>query len=222
MKAITLHQPWAQLIALGVKTIETRGWGTTHRGRIAIHAGMKAAPYPLDLSPGVFTVGARGVPSALYVDDGGAPMRCTHAMHLGAIVATANLIDCVPIVDYKAPTPRSGPLDSLNVPACLDVHGGTLTYWWHHDGGFRDVTDQWHYGDFRPGWWAWLLDDIEPTTERCPACWGEEEVRCVVHSAMDEACAICWIGQPCPTCEGDGSCPPIPAKGKRGVWEWTP
>ena len=26
MKAITLHQPWASLIACGLKTIETRDW----------------------------------------------------------------------------------------------------------------------------------------------------------------------------------------------------
>ena len=26
MKALTLHQPWASLIAHGVKTIETRSW----------------------------------------------------------------------------------------------------------------------------------------------------------------------------------------------------
>ena len=42
MKAITLHQPYATLIALGVKTIETRSWSTSYRGPIAIHAGKAA------------------------------------------------------------------------------------------------------------------------------------------------------------------------------------
>ncbi len=28
MKAITIHQPWATLIALGEKRFETRSWGT--------------------------------------------------------------------------------------------------------------------------------------------------------------------------------------------------
>ena len=32
MKALTLHQPWASLMAWGVKTIETRGWATAYRG----------------------------------------------------------------------------------------------------------------------------------------------------------------------------------------------
>lgn len=43
MKALTLTQPWAALVALGQKRIETRSWGTSYRGRLAIHAA-KAFP----------------------------------------------------------------------------------------------------------------------------------------------------------------------------------
>ncbi len=39
MKALTIRQPWASLIAAGVKTIETRSWSTRYRGPLAIHAG---------------------------------------------------------------------------------------------------------------------------------------------------------------------------------------
>ena len=38
MKAITVHQPWATLLALGEKQYETRSWATGYRGLIAIHA----------------------------------------------------------------------------------------------------------------------------------------------------------------------------------------
>ncbi len=38
MQAISLIQPWAQLVVLGSKRIETRSWPTKHRGVIAIHA----------------------------------------------------------------------------------------------------------------------------------------------------------------------------------------
>lgn len=38
MKAITLHQPHAHLIGLGVKPFETRSWKTNYRGLLAIHA----------------------------------------------------------------------------------------------------------------------------------------------------------------------------------------
>lgn len=41
MTAITIHQPWATLIALGEKRFETRSWATKYRGPIAIHAAKK-------------------------------------------------------------------------------------------------------------------------------------------------------------------------------------
>lgn len=43
MRALTLWQPHAGLIATGIKTIETRTWPTPHRGRLAIHAGKQYA-----------------------------------------------------------------------------------------------------------------------------------------------------------------------------------
>lgn len=38
MKALTLWQPWATLVAIGAKKIETRSWHTNYRGPLAIHA----------------------------------------------------------------------------------------------------------------------------------------------------------------------------------------
>lgn len=39
IKALTLHQPWATLIAVGAKQFETRSWATSFRGPVVIHAG---------------------------------------------------------------------------------------------------------------------------------------------------------------------------------------
>lgn len=39
MKALTLTEPFATLVAIGAKTIETRTWATPYRGPLAIHAG---------------------------------------------------------------------------------------------------------------------------------------------------------------------------------------
>lgn len=36
--ALSLKQPWATLLALGLKTIEVRRWPTARRGRVLIHA----------------------------------------------------------------------------------------------------------------------------------------------------------------------------------------
>ena len=45
MRIVSLHQPWATLVALGEKKIETRGWSTDFRGRLAIHAAMARRKY---------------------------------------------------------------------------------------------------------------------------------------------------------------------------------
>lgn len=42
MKAISLKQPWANLIAEGKKTIETRTWPTKHRGDLLIVSSKKS------------------------------------------------------------------------------------------------------------------------------------------------------------------------------------
>ena len=39
MKVLTLKQPWATLVAEGIKKYEFRTWKTNYRGRVLIHAG---------------------------------------------------------------------------------------------------------------------------------------------------------------------------------------
>lgn len=41
MKAISLWEPWATAMALGLKKNETRHWNITYRGAIAIHAARR-------------------------------------------------------------------------------------------------------------------------------------------------------------------------------------
>lgn len=41
MMAISVRQPWAQLIVLGLKDIENRRWSTQYRGPLLIHASKK-------------------------------------------------------------------------------------------------------------------------------------------------------------------------------------
>ena len=45
MKALSLLQPWASLVVMGIKQWETRSWSTAYRGELLIHAskGKKAA-----------------------------------------------------------------------------------------------------------------------------------------------------------------------------------
>ncbi len=60
--AISIRQPWAELILLGKKTIELRSWSTDYRGQLWLHTGLKGE---LDLEekfnlPNLFTGGYVG------------------------------------------------------------------------------------------------------------------------------------------------------------------
>lgn len=41
MKALSIRQPWAWLVAMGLKDIENRTWATKYRGRVLVHAGQQ-------------------------------------------------------------------------------------------------------------------------------------------------------------------------------------
>lgn len=43
LKALTVHAPWAWAMIHGPKRVENRSWGTSHRGPLAIHAGVSTA-----------------------------------------------------------------------------------------------------------------------------------------------------------------------------------
>lgn len=43
--ALSIRQPWAELIINGQKTIEIRQWSTEYRGLLWIHVGGKCDPY---------------------------------------------------------------------------------------------------------------------------------------------------------------------------------
>lgn len=80
MKAITLWQPWAQFMALGFKTFETRGSRVHYRGDICIHAGLYQPPLSAPLRKRMRELG---------MDPDGKYPR-------GAVLAVVNLYDCEP------------------------------------------------------------------------------------------------------------------------------
>lgn len=90
LKTLSLWQPWASLIAAGVKQDETRHWFTPWRGPLAIHASKR-----LDLA---------GAPDALC--DAALGLGWRHGgLPSGAIVAVAELADVLP-ADLVAATGR--------------------------------------------------------------------------------------------------------------------
>lgn len=44
IRALTIYQPWAELILQGKKTIELRTWTDAYRGPLWLHVGVKREP----------------------------------------------------------------------------------------------------------------------------------------------------------------------------------
>ena len=76
MKALSLTQPWATLVASGRKQVETRSWTTSYRGPLLIHAAKGFPVYAREFALIVY-----GNPAVLPY------------LPLGAIVARAYLLD---------------------------------------------------------------------------------------------------------------------------------
>lgn len=171
MRAITIRQPWASLIAAGVKTIETRSWSTKYRGPLAIHAGKHndGSFFPCAYINGTVFDHPRVVnrrtlrlPSGVEV-----PHPGIESWPRGAVVATCTLTDVIPTESIAWATDRT-----------FGMHRG----WSLNERGWVEALvddEQRPFGDFTPGRYAWLLTDITP-------------------------------------------CDPAPAKGRQGLWDWTP
>ncbi len=78
MKAITLWQPYASLIAVGAKEFETRSWPTKFRGELAIHAA-KVEKYP--------PTGVTAVMKEFGIK--------SYEMSYGAVVCIVEMVDCI-------------------------------------------------------------------------------------------------------------------------------
>ncbi len=86
MKSLSLTQPWASLVAISAKRIETRSWVTNYRGRIAIHA---AKGFPRDA---IETCLTEPFKSSLR-----GHIKMPNDLPRGAVIATATLVDCLRI-----------------------------------------------------------------------------------------------------------------------------
>lgn len=99
VEALSLWEPWASLMMVGPKTIETRSWRTDYRGPLLICAALRRDAESLDL------LGARSFQRAL------APMRrpgkalvTMGDLHYGHAVALVDLVDCRMTGAYTPPS----------------------------------------------------------------------------------------------------------------------
>ena len=89
MKALSIIQPWASLIAVGIKDIENRTWRTSYRGEFLIHASGRR----LQLGWGALTTEQYQAASRLICPFG--TVNDPHSLPVSAIIGKARLVDCV-------------------------------------------------------------------------------------------------------------------------------
>ena len=78
MEALSIKQPYAQLICLGIKDVENRNWDTNVRGKIWIHASKK-----------------RDESARLHLDMLGCPYPEIPYNYFGALIGTVDLVAVV-------------------------------------------------------------------------------------------------------------------------------
>lgn len=99
MKAITVWQPWATLLATGQKHNETRSWKTSYRGEILIHAAKTDHSGILLHIP---------MEELKHFQDAGV----VNKLPTGAIIGKANLVDCFQIDEaYRRKLQRENPAE---------------------------------------------------------------------------------------------------------------
>lgn len=142
MKAITIKQPWATLIALGEKKFETRSWQTKHRGTIAIHAGKSIDKEACKDREIAATLNKHGF---VLMSD----------LPTGVVVATADLVNCWHIVYH--------PGTNVDIAKTIEI-GAELDVPRHHPDFHRYIVPtekEFIFGDWTPGRYAWELANIK-------------------------------------------------------------
>lgn len=148
MKAITIWQPYASLLAQREKLYETRGWATTYRGPIAIHAAAKdPRTLPKELREAL----------GPYVEN-------MDKLPRGAVIATADLVNVWHIVYH--------PGTDVDVAKHIPIGAESLTNDRrdpHFGDYFVPTEKEMALGDWTPGRYAWELQNVRILPEPIPA-----------------------------------------------------
>ena len=101
MKALSIRQPWAWLIAAGYKDIENRRWSTKFRGRIYVHAAMRFDKNAIMATP---------LSRKNFLDERAqsAIEDLSHTWRSSAIIGEVDIVDCVTSSDSPWFTGRYG------------------------------------------------------------------------------------------------------------------
>lgn len=135
MKALSLLQPYASLIAVGAKKIETRSWSTKYRGPLAIHASKKLADDQSHLCVkepfySILTQAGLSIRRSVVIYD-----KVWADLPLGSVIATCNLVNCINM------TPEF-------IGRVKSAKGYEIDF-----------------GVYEVGRFAWILENVQPLTE---------------------------------------------------------
>jgi hypothetical protein len=156
MKALTLTQPWASLVAIGAKRIETRSWSTSYRGPLAIHA---AKGFPNDARRLCMQEPFRYALFADLPSDG--PFRDkVNDLPLGEIVAVCRLTAVHRVICTPSIPPQ---LKMFAFDDTLSAPRSTKQVMLPPDKPERS------FGDYSPGRFAWILADVRRLKHTVPA-----------------------------------------------------
>lgn len=86
MKALTIKQPWAELIMRHGKDVENRTWATKFRGHVAIHSSQTHSWKEFQAAQALIRDRSCGVDPEYLKGK---------LSHMGAILGTAEIHDCV-------------------------------------------------------------------------------------------------------------------------------
>lgn len=139
MKAVSLIQPWATLVAIRAKHIETRSWRTSYRGPLAIHASKGFPTWAKE------TCGMPPFFEMLTAAGLDLPYKGSEVLPLGCILATCDLVACYP-------TEKAG-----CVPGVFKQYPEL------------DTVNERCFGDYSPGRWAWVLENVQYVSPVVPA-----------------------------------------------------
>lgn len=135
-----MTQPWATLVAIGAKKIETRSWNTKYRGPLAIHA---AKGFPQEAQHMCFRIPFRD-----HLSDYVALNETYFGQHrfpLGAVIATCELISTHKVDDMDWIEGRRG---------------------WSKGSYFWEASEQEKaFGDYSIGRYMWFLANTKKIQE---------------------------------------------------------
>lgn len=154
MKALTLTQPYATLVSLGVKRLETRSWQTAYRGPLAIHAAKGFPRWARDLC---FTEPFAGALSGLLEH---CPPGLLYPLPLGQIVAVCDLTAIYPT------DARVIEIAATNVSFDFEqgmTAGEVVSFF------LPPAEPELSFGDYSPGRFAWRLENVQVLPEPVPA-----------------------------------------------------